>query len=81
VWVFWGGFFRWVYPNGGFFGGYVPGCLNPVMNTTPGTWTNGQHYWLTVSRWKKVNIRLPRDVHKTFEAETETRHCSFQDVK
>jgi len=34
VWVFWGGFFRWVYPNKppGFFG-YVPGCLNPGGST------------------------------------------------
>jgi len=31
VLVFWGGFFRWVYPKNppGFFG-YVPGCLNPA---------------------------------------------------
>jgi len=33
VWVFAGGFLRWVYPKKplGFFG-YVLGCLNPAFN-------------------------------------------------
>ena len=47
MWVFWGGFFRWVYPpkKPTWFFGYVPGCLNPVPHCSWGSMQWGWAGW------------------------------------